>query len=370
MIGDGNHVATGDSEPRHNRQTSEDVTNGRAKEKVPGHKRSISGSLLAKLPFLRGQENIAQDGNAPYSYDGHDDGADPPPRKTALASALYQEKKTRRRKGSLRKAALLGTGRLRGDGRERRSTLDQVRTAAPGRFDGTPKASVYNGFTFPRLGIHDDDATPRPSFDPTKYTYTNGTLPSLHTNMNITGTNSMTSPNSLISPTQLDVSSTDEDDLVPFPHYPIKSTVITSGDTSPSTSPDSYFPKQPDFLPRPKPDHRVRSPLATNHSEISVATEEWDYSDTEWWGWIILLVTWIVFVVGMGSCLGVWSWAWDVGETPYAPPELEDDPTLPIVGYYPPLIILTGVMAWVWVIVAWVGMKYFKHAQISGEDAL
>ncbi|GKT85132.1 hypothetical protein Ct61P_02982 [Colletotrichum tofieldiae] len=48
-------------------------------------------------------------------------------------------------------------------------------------------------------------------------------------------------------------------------------------------------------------------------------------------------------------------------------PELEDDPTLPIVGYYPALIILTCIMAWVWVIVAWVGMKYFRHAKISGE---
>jgi phosphatidylinositol N-acetylglucosaminyltransferase subunit Y-like protein len=94
-----------------------------------------------------------------------------------------------------------------------------------------------------------------------------------------------------------------------------------------------------------------------------------DYSQTEWWGWIILCATWIVFVVGMGSCLGVWSWAWDVGETPYAPPEFEDDATLPIVGYYPALIVMTGVMAWVWVIVAWVGMKYFRHAKVwDGED--
>jgi hypothetical protein len=94
-----------------------------------------------------------------------------------------------------------------------------------------------------------------------------------------------------------------------------------------------------------------------------------DYRETEWWGWIILFVTWIVFVVGMGSCLGIWSWAWDVGETPYAPPEFEDDATLPIVGYYPALIVMTGVMAWVWVIVAWVGMKYFRHAKVwDGEE--
>ncbi|KAI5295737.1 hypothetical protein KEM52_000394 [Ascosphaera acerosa] len=95
----------------------------------------------------------------------------------------------------------------------------------------------------------------------------------------------------------------------------------------------------------------------------------WDYTETERWGWIILLITWFVFVIGMGSCFGVWSWAWDVGETPYAPPELEDDPTLPIVGYYPALIILTAVMAWVWVVIAWVGMKYFRHANVVGDEA-
>ncbi|KAJ2991590.1 hypothetical protein NUW58_g2460 [Xylaria curta] len=93
----------------------------------------------------------------------------------------------------------------------------------------------------------------------------------------------------------------------------------------------------------------------------------YDYSETEWWGWVVLIVTWFVFVVGMGSCLNIWSWAWDVGSTPYAPPELEDDPTLPIVGYYPALMILTSIMAWVWVIIAWVGMKYFRHAKITGD---
>lgn len=96
--------------------------------------------------------------------------------------------------------------------------------------------------------------------------------------------------------------------------------------------------------------------------------DEWDYSETEWWGWVVLIVTWIVFVVGMGSCLGVWGWAWDVGETPYAPPELEDDATLPITGYYPALIVCTAVMSWVWVVVAWVGMKYFRHAKVVIED--
>jgi hypothetical protein len=108
---------------------------------------------------------------------------------------------------------------------------------------------------------------------------------------------------------------------------------------------------------------------ATMEALVPALMPSHDYASTEWWGWIILATTWLVFVVGMGSCLGVWSWAWDVGETPYAPPELEDDPTLPIVGYYPALIVMTGVMAWVWVVSAWVGMKYFRHAKVwDGED--
>jgi len=38
------------------------------------------------------------------------------------------------------------------------------------------------------------------------------------------------------------------------------------------------------------------------------------------------------------------------------------------VGYYPALLVLTCVMAWVWVVVAWVGMKYFRHADLRGDD--
>jgi hypothetical protein len=120
----------------------------------------------------------------------------------------------------------------------------------------------------------------------------------------------------------------------------------------------------------------ARSPLAsapqsvagTPPSDLDDPDEVHDYAETAFWGYVILLVSWVVFVVGMGSCFGVWTWAWDVGETPYAPPELEDDPSLPITGYYPALMVLTAVMAWVWVVVAWVGMKYFRHADFRGED--
>lgn len=132
----------------------------------------------------------------------------------------------------------------------------------------------------------------------------------------------------------------------------------------------SSSPYSATLQPSPASLQRRRSTRAAPQSTLTIVQtpadmeiEEWDYSETEWWGWVILICTWLVFVVGMGSCLGVWSWAWDVGETPYAPPELEDDPTLPITGYYPALLVCTAVMAWVWVVVAWVGMKFFRHAK-------
>lgn len=167
--------------------------------------------------------------------------------------------------------------------------------------------------------------------------------------------------------------------LSPATIRPPPTAINDTSSSSPLSSESSYIPLNapPQALPQRRPSksalsHTVPLPASILDNALappSLAIDDtWDYSETEWWGYIILIVTWLVFVIGMGSCFGVWSWAWDVGTTPYAPPEFEDDPTLPIVGYYPSLMVLTGVMSWVWVVVAWVGMKYFKHAKIGGDD--
>jgi len=146
------------------------------------------------------------------------------------------------------------------------------------------------------------------------------------------------------------VSTTDEDDVTVVPH-PRASSINSSLD----------HPAAIRAMSLTRRSHRAES--RTSHTAVpplidpGLEDDDWDYSETEWWGWVILATTWIVFVVVMGSCFGVWSWAWDVGETPYAPPDLEDDDTLPITGYYPALMVCTAVMSWVWVVVAWVGMK-------------
>ncbi|KAL6711202.1 hypothetical protein ACN47E_005733 [Coniothyrium glycines] len=152
--------------------------------------------------------------------------------------------------------------------------------------------------------------------------------------------------------------SSDEEESLSF-HQPSATSSISSLNVTPQGSAMSAVRQR-----SCRDDQRI-SPAAVLEAPDIELEEEWDYSETEWWGWVVLVVTWLLFVVVMGSCLGVWSWAWDVGETPYAPPELEDDATLPITGYYPALMVCTAIMAWVWVVVAWVGMKYFRHAKVG-----
>ena len=332
--------------------------------KGSSHRRSFSGSLSAFL-FQRtssqgqvGQvpsSNHANKGSIPTTPTEEDASQRP---RSAMAMAI-QQKGIRRRKGSLRKTALLGTGKLRAEGKERLgSQLEQMSSAMQN------DSSFAEGIALMNPPSPYDMPTPRPISsvpppvpigthpvhgDPSKILAQekeNQTFPSLQRPRTADST----------------ASTTDEEES------PISPSAIAIPPL-PKTKPDSYFPLQ---LQRPTRHTTVSSrssPLASLPPTVpSPPPSEWDYSETRWWGWIILAVTWIFFVVGMGSCFDVWSWAWDVGETPYAPPELEDDPTLPVVSYYPALIILTSVMAWVWVTIAWVGMKYFKHANIPGDE--
>lgn len=315
-----------------------------------GHGRSLSGSLTSFL-FQRSPD---QSPTTPSN--------EPSPAIVAASTAMamaVQQKSVRKRKGSLRKTAILGGGKLRAEGKERSSSQ-----LVPVDTNPSPNGAFKDFGVSSTPSSPLDLPTPRPISnvpppvpmvthpvhgDPSKISaqgFENQVYANLQRPMTADSTASTTSEEeSPTSPTSL---------IIP---------------TLPKKPSDSYFPPQPRPIPvRQIPSSRS-SPLASLPPTVpSPPPSEWDYSETGWWGWLILTVTWIVFVVGMGSCFEVWSWAWDVGETPYAPPELNDDPTLPIVGYYPALMILTTVMAWVWVTSAWVGMKYFKHANISGDE--
>lgn len=302
-------------------------------KKPPTHKRSISGSLLNKL-FRPSSELQKED--------------DEPDKGRAHRIDINDSYGRRKRKGSLRKT-VLGKGRDRKIS-EKKSPLssNQSTPVQSPLVDSTPRTSLEI------VSPTSPDLPPRWPFR----TLSKVSLPSIRSS--IASFEPASSAASITSPT-LPNDSTDDEDLS-LPRMVARK--------APSSSGDSYFPSMLD-IGMARRSTRARSPLASSPQSTTgspVELEEWDYSETAFWGYVILIVTWIVFVVGMGSCLGIWSWAWDVGETPYAPPELEDDPTLPIVGYYPALLVLTCIMAWVWVVVAWVGMKYFRHADFRGDD--
>lgn len=345
----------------HGRPTSSDLASTEATQLLredpstatTGHKRSLSGSLLSRLSFLRTTPDARNGSMENIAIDSTSSGVQI--RQNGITGGATQ-KKGRSRKGSLRKTALLGTGKLR---MEKRSP--GLETIVSPRLDTSVSSSTDSSHL--QLSPDSDDfPTPRASYEKnsTVYATINGAKQAQHLGQNIS------SDENLAISGLGDMSTTDDEDLLNQP----RGGALSNGATGLKQMPDnSYFSLEgPGGILRRRSSKKTKSPLATMPVETIVTPEEWDYSETEWWGWVVLIVTWIVFVVGMGSCFEVWSWAWDVGETPYAPPELEDDPTLPIVGYYPALIILTGVMAWVWVVVAWVGMKYFKHAKIPGEN--
>ncbi|KAI8625392.1 hypothetical protein F5Y19DRAFT_450588 [Xylariaceae sp. FL1651] len=355
-----------------------------------GRKRSGSGgSILSKFPFLRASDSKSslndsrsQQSSTTTAPATSESTSARPPR--ALAAAISQQQKTRKRKGSLRKVALLG----RGAAREKRelklqpqspplaidtSQIILQQTAVPPPIH-QPYADSNAATNGPGIGLGLSDDTPRPSMEGfarrgVAVIPANSPLPAPELDSQMT------------SPTISYTSTTDEEEgLTMSLHVP---SPLRPNLVSLSSGSESYFHGSSHRAPSPahsiqrrrstSKQQRAKSPLslqglATGSPALATMDGgDHDYSETEWWGWVVLIVTWFVFILGMGSCLNIWSWAWDVGSTPYAPPELEDDPTLPIVGYYPALLILTSIMAWVWVIVAWVGMKYFRHAKISGD---
>lgn len=339
---------------------------------VVTHKKSLSGGgLLSKFSFARnplGHQPKQDSPPAPATYQKENQQpvvaapiVAPTPRQPISIANALQQQKTRRRRGSLRKVALLGRGAQR-ERREARSAslsidVKQAESYGVGMMSNKQEDENSSGYG---LGI--TDITPRPSMDG----YASRSAPAVAA-ASLLASSSARSSNPKVeidepTPTSPTISytTTDDEDIL---H--IKRNRDGPELASLSSGSESFY-HDVEPMPRRRTINRARSPLADVAAVVPVE-EDYDYSETEWWGWVILVVTWIVFVVGMGSVFGVWGWAWDVGATPYAPPELEDDPTLPINGYYPALLILTCVMAWVWALSSWVGMKYFRHAKISGD---
>jgi hypothetical protein len=330
-------------------------------------KRRISSgsSILSKIPFLRPATSDGGHDSKPRHDEPNTVPTSPPTAAPPISPISETIKQTRRRKGSLRKVALLSRGAQR-ERRENRpltvETMPQELHDMGPETGMTPVTAITDGDR--GLGgaylRHERQHPVSPdSFVAGTMHPDQATLAPQHIQQ-VSG--QRVQP--LSGPDVAYASTTDDEDVLHISKH-----VTSLPGLSQSSGSESYVPHRLSFQRR-RSAQRAKSPLSyggLSSTHIPSQDDDWDYSETEWWGWVVLFVTWFVFVIGMGSCLGVWSWAWDVGTTPYAPPELEDDPTLPIVGYYPALAILSCIMAWVWVVVAWVGMKYFRHAKIGGD---
>jgi hypothetical protein len=378
----------------------------------PRHRRSLSGSIFSKLNFLRtGGEpgrppSRDKEHKSPRASVEDDVAVISPVKELREENALSnppQGKTVRKRKGSLRKTALLGGRRFATEGRERKNSLLQRSPAKATTQSTLPDTSLdqiasevsllseppADDFNRPIPPPQQSDSLRRQfSYESSVSGSSNWSEPagvtagrlSILTDTGpkidaqaITGEATLSSPLDLKSPISQTsyASTTDDDDPLTFDRPAAGPSTIRP---LPAPVAAAFFPgsglqvsSRPASRPHRSRPHRpsplTRTPVPSSHSQDDFV---YNYAETEYWGWVLLATTWIVFTVGMGSCLDVWSWAWHVGEKPYAPPELEDDPTLPIVGYYPALIVLTGgVVSWIWITVAWVGLKYFRHAKSS-----
>lgn len=84
-----------------------------------------------------------------------------------------------------------------------------------------------------------------------------------------------------------------------------------------------------------------------------------------WAGWLFLAATWTFVVVGLITVLDLWHFL--PPSTPSSPirsyEDFEDETGYPIPTYYPLIIVLLPAVLWVWSIVSWMGMKFFRHAR-------
>ncbi|KAK9321711.1 hypothetical protein V1517DRAFT_325688 [Lipomyces orientalis] len=120
--------------------------------------------------------------------------------------------------------------------------------------------------------------------------------------------------------------------------------------------------------------------MIVKNSDWDDGRDDTDYSYTVQCGWVVLFSTWIIFVLGVGSMFGVWKWVWapaleDISHKSLSVLEsvgsIDEESDFPIEEYYPSMIMLLCVVAWIWCVVSWVGMKLFRHAKggVSSDSA-
>lgn len=97
------------------------------------------------------------------------------------------------------------------------------------------------------------------------------------------------------------------------------------------------------------------------------------------WGWLLLVSTWVIVILGIGAMLDLWVFLFpglaalpytlhltecpQTGLPHHGGASYEKETGVPIPGYYWCLVFMTGIAAWVWCVVSWMGMKFFRHTK-------
>lgn len=66
-------------------------------------------------------------------------------------------------------------------------------------------------------------------------------------------------------------------------------------------------------------------------------------------GWVLLGCTWLYVLLAIWAAWPDWS--------------RESSSSMPFKGYYALLFLLLPVIIWLWAFLAWMGMKFFRHAR-------
>ncbi|AWU77810.1 hypothetical protein CAS74_002518 [Pichia kudriavzevii] len=94
------------------------------------------------------------------------------------------------------------------------------------------------------------------------------------------------------------------------------------------------------------------------------------------YGYSIIVVTWLVFTVSIGTIFNLWEWCLDVGSVKewllknrwislvYREVSLQEKP---VENYYIFVFFLNFVILWIWAVSSWISMKLFRHSKGGGS---
>lgn len=101
-----------------------------------------------------------------------------------------------------------------------------------------------------------------------------------------------------------------------------------------------------------------------------------DINNLKMYGYLIIIMAWLIFVISVGTILNLWSWSFNVRPETFQ--YLESFPWVAAIitqwkeqnkivdNYYLLAFVLNFVILWIWAVVSWISMKLFRHSKGGG----